>query len=90
MAGSVAMIPVVAITAVRQQMLVCHYFDSEEELLRTKPFVVHWKRETFDSRHIRYHSKHAERYWKKRFANDKIISLAIHYKNGKEVKRYYQ
>jgi|GEM_PF-1360008 len=84
------MIPVVAITAIGHKMLVCHYFDSEEELLKTKPFVVHWSRETFDSRRIRYHSKAAKRYWEARSVTDKIVSLAIHYKNGKEVNRYYQ
>lgn len=79
--------PAVAITAIGGQMLICHYFDTEEELLDTKPFVKRWNRETFDKRHIRYHSKAAEKYWTERKFHDPIKSLAIYYKNGKEVRR---
>lgn len=83
------MIPAVAITAKGREMLICHYFDSEEEMLRTKPFVKRWNRETFDKRHIRYHSSAAERYWNNRRPGDRIESLAIWYRNGVELKREY-
>lgn len=84
------MIPAVAITAIGQSMLVCHYFISEEELLKTKPWVRRWERETFDERHIRYHSKKAIKYWDNhQKLSDKIVSLAIYYADGKEIKRVY-
>lgn len=83
------MIPAVAITAIKDSMLICHYFGSEEELLKTKPYARRWKRETFDSPKVRYHSKSAIKYWDSRKPTDKINSLAIHYKDGKEVNREY-
>lgn len=83
------MIHAVAITAIKLEMLVCHYFINELELLRTKPFVKRWQRETFDKRHIRYHSKAAEKYWASRKGADKIVGLAIWYADGKEIAREY-
>lgn len=83
------MITAVAITAIGQSMLVCHYFISEEELLKIKPYVRRWSRETFDKRHIRYHSKSAEKYWQSRQVSDKIMSIAIYYADGKIIKREY-
>lgn len=82
--------PAVAITAINKSQLICHYFDSEAELLIAKPYVRRWTRETFDKRHIRYHSKQAEEYWRSRKLNDPIVSLSIYYKNGKEVSRENQ
>lgn len=87
----------VVLTAVHD-VLVGHYFDSELEALKMMPYIKNWKRETFDERHLRYHSKSAEKYWqwlweinkgKKTLAEHiPIKSTQIIYKNGNKTYEY--
>ena len=79
----------VAITAVGNN-LIGHYFESEEDALKKLPFIKSWTRETWDKRHIRYHSKSAKKYWMNRRPLDKINSTAFYYAKGKLIKIEYQ
>lgn len=64
-------------------VLIGHYFDTEEEALASMPYIKTWKRETWDKRHIRYHSPGALAYWDKIWKEkSKMVSAGIHYKDG--------
>lgn len=79
----------VAITSA-QGVLVGHYFDTEKEALKTLPYIKRWKRETFDTRYIRYHSPEAEKFWEHLARNgvNKFRSTSIYYKNGEKKYEY--
>lgn len=80
-----------AITATDDSLIV-HEFDSEEDALLTIPFIKRWKRHTewLDDGVIRYHSKQAEKYWRKQKLKDKIKGVIITRDDkGKKHYKYY-
>jgi len=69
--------------------LICHYFDTEEEALKTMPYIKNWERVQWDPDKIRYHAKSAEKFWRKRRVNDHIPGTQIIHKNGEKQITYY-
>lgn len=71
--------------------LICHYFVSEKEAIRLMPRIRRkdWKRETWDSRHIRYHHDSALKFWNKLDHRKSFRATSIHYKDGKKLYEYH-